>query len=73
MIRFASNDVELMTFLNVDIHTLQPSLFDSPEIPIDAVKITETTYGLKRKNNRDKGQRQFCGCILSKDIGQYNT
>lgn len=22
---------------------------------------------------KDKGQRQTCGCILSKDIGQYNT
>lgn len=22
---------------------------------------------------KDKGQRQACGCILSKDIGQYNT
>lgn len=24
-------------------------------------------------NNKDKGQRQFCGCIISKDIGEYNT
>ena len=23
--------------------------------------------------NRDKGQRLFCGCIVSKDIGEYNT
>jgi hypothetical protein len=22
---------------------------------------------------RDKGQRQFCGCMVSKDIGEYNT
>ena len=28
---------------------------------------------LKKKGNRDKGQRQFCGCIVSKDIGEYNT
>ena len=27
----------------------------------------------KSKNNKDKGQRQFCGCIISKDIGEYNT
>ncbi len=25
------------------------------------------------KNNKDKGQREFCGCIFSKDIGEYNT
>jgi len=27
----------------------------------------------KKRNNKDKGQRQFCGCIKSKDIGKYNT
>jgi len=25
------------------------------------------------RNNKDKGQREFCGCIVSKDIGQYDT
>ncbi len=28
---------------------------------------------LSTKNLKDKGQRQACGCIKSKDIGQYNT
>jgi DNA repair photolyase len=27
----------------------------------------------KNRKNKDKGQRQFCGCIISKDIGEYNT
>mgnify|MGYP000992596550 FL=1 len=26
-----------------------------------------------RKNAKDKGQRPFCGCIASKDIGEYDT
>lgn len=73
MIRFAWNDSKLMKFLNVDIHQLQPSLFDEPEIPQGAVKIDKYCYGIKIKNNKDKGQRLFCGCIHSKDIGQYNT
>jgi DNA repair photolyase len=27
----------------------------------------------KTKSNKDNGQREFCGCIWSKDIGAYNT
>lgn len=73
MIRFASDDRELMDYLKVDIHHVEPSLFGEPEIPVGAVMITDTKYAVKKKNNKDKGQRQFCGCIDSKDIGQYNT
>ena len=40
------------------------------------VEIKQTLFGvdiIKKKDNRDKGQRQFCGCMVSKDIGEYNT
>lgn len=80
MIRFAYRDKELMDFLKVDIKHIQasaPSMFeefeDKPQIPAETIKLTPELYAVKKRNNKDKGQRQFCGCIVSKDIGQYNT
>jgi hypothetical protein len=73
MIRLASNNEELMKFLGVEVTTLQPSLFGNTIIPDHTIKISGSTYAVTKKNNKDKGQRNFCGCIVSKDIGQYNT
>lgn len=80
MIRFAYRDKELMDFLKVEIHQIQPiipSIFeefdDKSSIPSGAIILTPELYAIKNKNNKDSGQRQFCGCIVSKDIGQYNT
>lgn len=73
MIKIAHNDKALMDFLKVDIKQREISLFDDIEIPEDALMITENLYAIKRKNNKDKGQRLFCGCMISKDIGEYNT
>ena len=59
IIKLFNFDKALMDFLNVKI--LPPDLLN-PSYRIE-----------KKKNNKDKGQREFCGCIVSKDIGEYNT
>lgn len=55
------NDEKLMEFLGYELK--KTDLFDTKPklIPI------------KPKNLKDKGQRIICECIISKDIGQYNT
>lgn len=73
MIRLAYTDKKLMKFLDAEIRTIQPDIFDSPQIPENAIIIDDLHYAMKKKDNKDKGQRDFCGCIVSKDIGQYNT
>ncbi len=59
MIELFDNDKPLMDFLGVEFE--EPNLFD------DSIGIT------KSRKIKDKGQREACGCIMSKDIGQYNT
>ncbi len=54
MIKLFSNDKVLMDFLGVEI--VPPDMFN----PNGIIK--------KTKNNKDKGQRKFCGCISGKDI-----
>ncbi len=58
MIKLFSHDKDLMKFLGVEI--FGSNLFGETEIR-------------KTKNLKDKGQRVACGCIISKDIGEYNT
>jgi hypothetical protein len=73
MIRIAWKDPVLMSFLGVEIKERESGLFAEETIPDGAIMLDERHYALKKKNNKDKGQRQFCGCIISKDIGEYNT
>jgi DNA repair photolyase len=73
MIRLAYNDNVLMKFFNVEIKTKENSLFGEVEIPKESIEIDSSRYAVKSKSNKDSGQRQFCGCAASKDIGEYNT
>lgn len=59
MIKYFRDDKKLMDYLGVEI--IKGDLFN----PTDTI--------IKHRNNKDKGQRLFCGCIASKDIGEYNT
>lgn len=61
MERIFSEDTELVYYLRTG-KLPEPDLFGKiPEIPAE------------RKDLKDKGQRKVCGCMVSKDIGMYNT
>ena len=73
--KIAYKDKELMDFLGMEIHKRGDSLLgdDVDEIPIGAIDLADGYYAIRTKGNRDGGQRKLCGCIYSKDIGEYNT
>ena len=61
MEKLFADDKELVYYLHTG-KLPEPDLFGGvPEIPAE------------RKNLKDKGQRKVCGCMISKDIGMYNT
>lgn len=74
IIRLAYEDEVLMKHLNVKKFPLpQSNLFgEADPIPDGAIILPNGQYAI-HGDNRDKGQRMLCGCIKSKDIGEYNT
>ena len=69
MIKLASHDSELMKHLGVEIH--ECGMFD--DMPSGVIDLGDRRFAVRKKSLKDKGQRAFCGCIASKDIGEYNT
>lgn len=69
IVRFAHDDKELMDFIGATIKKRKYDLFSEPEpIPASAILLSDDRYAIK-----DGGQREYCGCMRSKDIGEYNT
>ena len=78
MVRFGYHLPELLKYLGAEIK--DPNLLDNlfaefepVEIPKDAVFFDDGRYIVISQNNKDKGQRIACGCMKSKDVGEYNT
>lgn len=71
--RLAWNDSSLMDFMKVKIQDLPtPSLFGDTEIPTGAIMLPNNKYFIS-SHKKDTGQRELCGCMAAKDIGEYNT
>lgn len=60
MVKCFSHDPELMKFIGAKLVPGEPLFGTEDKWVLDAYR-------------KDPGQRESCGCIMSKDIGEYNT
>lgn len=71
--RIAWKDKELMDFMRVKIEDMPtPSLFGDTKIPEGAILLPGNKYFVSA-HKKDSGQRDLCGCMAAKDVGEYNT
>lgn len=71
--RIAWKDRELMDFMKVKIQERPaPSLFGDEEFPQGAILLPDNKFFVSA-HKKDTGQREFCGCMAAKDVGEYNT
>ena len=73
IIRLAHRDKALMDYLGVTKIPVQRDMFGNVDLPQGAILLDDGTAAIQKKKMPDKGQRAACGCMVSKDIGQYNT
>lgn len=73
VIRLAHRDRALMDYLGVTKIPIQKDMFGIVDIPSGGILLDDGTVAIQKKKMPDKGQRLACGCMVSKDIGQYNT
>lgn len=71
--RIAWRDKGLMDFMKIKIEDVPaPTLFGCPVLPEGAILLPDNHYFISM-HKKDPGQREFCECMASKDIGEYNT
>lgn len=67
IVRRAYDDQILMDYMKVKIE--EGGLFGTPG---NAIMLPDGRYFISG-HKKDNGQRELCGCMASKDVGEYNT